>query len=177
MRDRRTVAVDGALNLNVELRPAVEPTDLRGDWRLTLSASGGCAPAVPQDAAARSYGVTILQAGSQLQVQVKSPPMVTAAYWLAIRGRVIDRTVTILLPVDDFYYPFYGLKFFSIVEMLGPARFLAIAGEATGDRAGNAVTGTFKGEFALYRNENGGAVWNQDFSCNRNDHGFRLDRN
>jgi hypothetical protein len=175
-KERRTVVVNGALTLNVELRPAVEPTDLRGDWRLTLSASGGCAPGVPQDVAARSYGVTIQQTGTQLQVQVKSPPTVTAASWLAISGRVVDRTVTITLPVDDFYYPFYGIKFFSIIEMLGAGRFLAFSGTARGDRAGNAVTGGFNGELAVYRNENNGAVWNQDFSCNRADHGFRLDR-
>lgn len=175
-KERRSILVTGHSSLNVELRPTVQPTDLRGDWRLMFTASAACTTAVPEDAAARSYLVTILQAGTQLQVQPKSPSLVPPS-WLQTTGRVVDRTVTLTLPVDDFYYSFYGIKFYSIIEVLGPGRILALGGTARGDRVGDVVTGTFDGDFSLYRNENNGAVWDQILSCGRNDHGFRLDRN
>jgi hypothetical protein len=140
-----------------------------------MSASTACVPAAAADASSRIYMVTIAQTGTLLQIQVKAPVMLNAE-WLKISGRVIDRTVTITMPVDDFYYPFYGIKFYAVQEILGPGRILVIAGTARGDRLGDVVTGSLDGEFALYRNENNGAVWNQDFSCQRSDHGFRLDR-
>jgi hypothetical protein len=174
-KERRTVVVSEHTTINVELRPLIPPTDLRGDWRLTMSASTACVPAAAADASSRIYMVTIAQTGTLLQIQVKAPVMLNAE-WLKISGRVIDRTVTIMMPVDDFYYPFYGIKFYAVQEILGPGRILVIAGTARGDRLGDVVTGSLDGEFALYRNENNGAVWNQDFSCQRSDHGFRLDR-
>ena len=172
---RRTIAVNGHSTANLDVTPTTAPTDVSGDWRLTLNAAPQCSP-IAQDVSSRSYLVTITQMSTTLQLQVKSPSMPSSAFWLSITGRVNDRTVTISLPIDDFYYPFYGIKFYTIIEPLAPARILAIGGTARGDRLGDAVTGKFDGEFALYRNENNGAVWNQESICRGGDHTFRLDR-
>jgi hypothetical protein len=174
-KGRQSIVVTGHTTANVELRPSIEPSDLRGDWRLTLAAAMACESTIPQDAATRSYDVTILQTGTLVSLQFKAP---LGTEWLPVTGRVIDRSVTISLPVDDFYYPFYGVRFYSLVETLGPGRNLALSGTLRGERSGSFVAGTLAGEFALYRNtDGGGAVWNRDTACERTDHSFRLDRN
>ena len=172
-RERRTIAVNAHSTVDLELVPLVEPSDLRGDWHLTLSAAPDCPPSFPRDAATRSYLVTIEQSGTVLQVQVKSPPIIDSD--MQVSGRVVNRTVTMALPMDDFYYPFYGIRFYALVESLGN-RFLAIAGTGRGDRVGNEVAGAFDGEFALYRNHDFGSVRNQDISCHSRAHSFRLER-
>lgn len=173
-KTRQTLVVTAHSNLFFELQPSGPPTDLRGDWRLTLSASPGCGVIVPPEAVTRSYMVTIAQAGTALQLQVNSPPTLTS--FMTITGRAINQTVTISLPFDDFYYSFYGIKFYALVETLGPGRLLALAGTARGDRLRDEITGTFDGEFAQYRQESFGAVFNREFSCQRNDHSFLLQR-
>ena len=172
---RRPLAVNGHIRADLDVTPTTPPTDVSGDWRLTLNTAPQCAP-IAQDVATRSYLVTITQTSTTLQFQVKSPPIPPGVSWLSITGRVIDRTVTLTLPVDDFYYYFYGTKFYALIEPLAPARILAIAGIGRGDRQGDVVAGKFDGEFAVYRNENNGAVWNRDFGCNASDHTFRMDR-
>lgn len=175
-KERRTIIVGGHTTADLVLRPTIAPTDLSGDWRLTLSASSGCVPAVPEDAATRSYSATVTQTVTRLKLELKAPTLATTS--VGLDGVVIDRSVTIFLPVDDFYYATYGLRYYSLVEMLRPERFLALGGTARGGRAGAAVTGTLDGEFALYHRSSGGlGVSNRQFSCRRNDHGFRLDRN
>lgn len=176
-RERRTVVVSEHSTINVQLRPSIQPTDLSGDWRLTLNASSACVPAAAADVSSRTYMVTIAQTGTLLQIQVNAPVMLSNNAGLKISGRVIDRTVTISMPVGGyFYYP--DIKYYAVLERLGPGRVLAIAGTARGDRVGDAVMGNLDGEFALYRNENQGAVWvdDRDYSCQRSDHSFRLDR-
>jgi hypothetical protein len=172
-KERRSLVVTGNTGANLELRASNTPADLRGDWRLTLTASPECPSTFPQDATTRTYVVTIGQTGTVLQFQIKSPFILDG---MPVSGRVIDRTVTLSLPFDDFYYSFYGVKYYAIVEPLAPGRLLAIAGNGRGNRVGDAVDGTLDGEFAMYRNESFGAVRNLDFSCQRNNHGFRLER-
>ena len=111
-----------------------------------------------------------------MQVEVDTPAVATS--WLRLTGRVIDRSVTISLPTDDFYYPFYGVRYYALVETLTADRNLAFGGTMRGERAGSVVSGNFDGEFALYRRGDGqGGVWNRESSCPRSDHTFRLDRN
>jgi hypothetical protein len=174
-RERRTIVVDGHTTADLTLRPAVAPTDLNGSWRLTLTASSSCVPAVPEDAAVRTYRVTVAQTGTFLRIALASPTFPVADD-LRLDGVVIDKRLTVFLPFDDFYYAVYGLRYYSLVETLGASRVLAIAGTARGERAGAAVTGTLDGEFALYSAGGGLGVRNRQFSCMRNDHGFRLDR-
>jgi carboxypeptidase family protein len=174
-KDRRTIVVNENTNADFALRPTVTPTDLNGNWRLTLTASSGCAPGVPEDAATRTYSATVAQTGTFLRIKLESPAI--PAVDVRLDGVVVDRRLTVLLPFDDFYYAAYGLRYYSLVETLGASRVLAIAGTARGERAGNAVTGTLDGEFALYSRGNGFGVSNRQFSCRRSDHGFRLDRN
>ena len=172
-RERRSIVVNAHTTVDVELLTLVEPSDLRGEWRLTLTAAPECPPSFPPNAGTRSYVVTIGQSGTVLEVQVKSPPIIDSDMQLS--GRVVNRTVTISLPMDDFYYPFYGIRFYALVESLGN-RFLAIAGTGRGDRVGNEVAGAFDGEFSLYRNHDFGSVRNQDSSCHSRNHSFRLER-
>ncbi|MGH9315457.1 MAG: carboxypeptidase-like regulatory domain-containing protein [Vicinamibacterales bacterium] len=172
---RQTIMVNGNTTADLVMRPSVAPTDLNGTWRLTLSASKGCVPPVPDDAAARSYSATVVQNGTFLRIELKSPTFPNAAD-LKLDGLVIDRRLTVFLPFDDFYYATYGIRYYSLVETLGPSRMLAIAGTARGERAGTAVTGTLDGEFALYSGGDGLGVRNRQFSCSRSDHDFRLDR-
>jgi len=122
-----------------------------------------------------SEAATIAQTGTALQVELKAPALVTAS--VRLNGLVIDRRATVFLPSDDFYYATYGIRYYALLEMLGTDRFLALEGTARGERAGAAVTGTLDGEFALYRSGDASGARNRQFSCRRNDHGFRLDRN
>jgi hypothetical protein len=170
---RRTVVVtEHNSSVDLELRPQIEPADLRGDWRLTVNASPGCVPAVPTDAASRTYDVTIGQTGTALQIDVHRLPLATAGFKLT--GLVVVRRVTFFVPWSDYYY---GSRYYAIVEMLQPGRFLGITGTARGEQRGASVTGGFDGHLALYSNEFSGGVWNQLFACQRDDHSFRLDRN
>ena len=174
-KTRQSVVVTEHTNsINLNLQPSTTPSDFRGDWRLTLNASSACTSILPADAATRSYLVTIGQTGTALTVRFNSPAIPES--FLQVTGRAVNRTLTLSLPFDDFYYPFYGIKFYAVLEALGPGGFLGISGAARGDRAGDVVTGSFDGEFAVYRNENNGAVWNRDFSCSGGDHTFRMDR-
>jgi hypothetical protein len=174
-RERRTFVVGGHTTADLALRPTVTPTDLNGNWRLTLRASTGCVPAVPEDASTRSYDAAVVQAGTFVRIELKSASLSSTD--VRLEGVVIDRRLTVFLPFDDFYYAAYGLRYYSLVDTLGPSRVLAIAGTARGERAGAAVTGTLDGEFALYLSGSGSSVRSRQFSCWRNDHGFRLDRN
>jgi hypothetical protein len=172
---RRTVVVTAhSQSVDLELRPAVEPADLRGDWRLTLTASPGCMPAVPPDASSRAYNVTIGQTGTALQIEVHGLPVANPAFGFKLSGSVVARRVTISIPWSDYYY---GFRLYAIVEMLQPGRFLGITGTARGEHLGASVAGGFDGHFALYSNESAGGVRNQLLSCQRDDHSFRLDRN
>jgi hypothetical protein len=144
-------------------------------WRLTLTASSSCVPAVPEDAAVRTYNATVAQTGTFLRIALTSPTFPVADD-LRLDGVVIDKRLTVFLPFDDFYYAVYGLRYYSLVETLSASRVLAIAGTARGERAGAVVTGSLDGEFALYSAGGGLGVRNRQFSCTRNDHGFRLDR-
>ena len=163
-------------NANIELRPTIEPSDLRGDWRMTFTASTACGSVIPPDTANRSYDVTITQSGTFVQVQIKNP--VVAASWLRLTGRVVDRSVTMFLPTDDFYYPFYGLRYYALVETFAAGRNLAFGGTMRGERAGSVVSGIFDGEFAVYRGSDGqGGVWNRESSCQRGDHSFSFEKN
>ncbi|HXW04956.1 MAG TPA: hypothetical protein VD833_06985, partial [Vicinamibacterales bacterium] len=172
---RRTIVVSEHSTADLVLRPAVAPANLNGDWRLTLSASSACTPPVPEDAATRSYAATVSQIGTFVRVELRSPELTTPE--ARVEGIVIDRRLTFRLPLDDFYYAAYGLRYYTLIEALGPTRFLAIAGTAHGERLGSAVTGTLDGEFALYLGGGGSGVRNRQFSCWRSDHAFRLDRN
>jgi hypothetical protein len=154
------------------MRPTVTPTDLNGTWTMNLTASAGCVPAFPEDARARNYTAMISQTGTALKLDIQSPAVSTSE----IDGVVIDRTLTLFLPTDDFYYPFYGIRYYSLVEELNPMRLLGIAGTARGRRDGDSVTGTLSGEFAIYGSGNNNSVRQRLVSCQRDDHGFRLTR-
>ena len=95
---------------------------------------------------------------------------------MRLEGTVIDRRLTVLLPFDDFYYAVYGLRYYSLVETLGPTGILGIAGTARGERVGAAVSGMLDGEFSLYGAGDASGVRNRLLSCRRIDHAFRLDR-
>jgi hypothetical protein len=141
---------------------------------MTLTASGSCAPPLPEDAATRSYDATIQQTGTFLRIALKSPSLQTAE--ARLEGRIVDRRLTVLLPVDDFYYAVYGLRYYSLVDALGSTGLLGIAGAARGERVGAAMVGTLDGEFSLYAAGNASGVRNRLLSCKRIDHSFRLDR-
>jgi hypothetical protein len=174
-KTRQTIVVSGNTTADIALRPTVAPTDLNGSWRMTLSASSGCAPPLPEDAATRSYDATIEQTGTFLRIRLKSPSLQTAE--ARLEGRVVERRLTVLLPSDDFYYAVYGLRYYSLVEALGLTGVLGIAGTARGERVGAAVSGTLEGDFSLYAAGTGSGVRNRLLSCKRIDHSFRLDRN
>lgn len=174
-KTRQTIVISGNATADLTLRPTVAPTDLSGSWRMTLKASSRCAPAVPEDAATRSYGATIEQTGTFLRIGLKSPSLPTGQ--VGLEGRVVERRLTVFLPRDDFYYATYGLRYYSLVETLAPTSILGIAGTARGDRVGAAVSGTLDGEFSLYGTAAGSGVRNRYLSCTRGDHSFRLDRN
>jgi hypothetical protein len=172
-RASRTVTVTENTSADITMRPTVAPTDLNGTWTMTLTASAGCAPPFPEDARTRSYTAAIEQSGTALKLDLTAPKLST----YRMDGIVIDRNLTLYLPSDDFYYPFYGIRYYSLVEELAPARFLAVAGTARGQRNGNSVTGTLSGEFALYGTGNSTSVSRRQVSCNRDDHAFSLSRN
>ena len=170
---RQSIDVTNHSTANSQVRPLIAPTDLGGDWQLRINAAAPCASVLAPDVLTRSYRVTITQTGTFVHVQIKSPPIVNG-----LSGRVIGSSVTIAAPIDDSYYPYYGVRFYALIETLGPGRFLALGGTMRGDRADDAVIGTLDGELALYRNYDGSsAVWNRDSACPRTDHTFRLDRN
>ena len=173
-RTRRAIVVSGNTTADFTLRPTVAPTDLNGNWRLTLSAASSCAPAVPEDAATRSYDAAIEQTGTFFRIGLKSPSV--SKDEVRLEGTVIDRRLTVLLPHDDFYYAVYGFRYYSLVEILGPTRILAVAGTARGERVGAAVLGTLDGDFSLYGAGDASGVRNRLLSCTRSDHAFRLDR-
>jgi hypothetical protein len=170
---RQAVVVNQHSTANVELHPLVDPTDLRGDWQLTLTAATPCESVLAPDVWTRSYRVTLTQSGTSVHVQIKSPPIANG-----LSGRVLGSSVTITAPVDDSYYSYYGVRFYTFIETLSPGRFLGVGGTMRGERAGAAVTGTMDGDLSLYRNYDGrDGVWNRETICQRGDHAFRLDRN
>ena len=172
-KTRQTIVVSGNTTADIALRPTVAPTDVSGTWRMTLTASSSCAPPLPEDAATRSYDATIQQTGTFLRIGLKSPSIQTAE--ARLEGRIIDRRLTVLLPVDDFYYAVYGLRYYSLVEAVATG-LLGIAGTARGERVGAAMLGTLDGDFSLYAAGNASGVRNRLLSCKRIDHSFRLDR-
>jgi hypothetical protein len=171
-RASRTVTVTENTSADITMRPTVTPTDLKGTWTMTLTASPGCVPPFPADARTRSYTAAIDQTGTALKVDVTAPGLST----YRIDGTVIDRSLTLYLPIGDFYYSFYGIRYYSLVEQFSSARFLAIGGTARGERTGNSVPGTLSGEFAIYGSGNGTSVGRRQVSCVRDDHGFSLSR-
>lgn len=171
-RASQTIRVTENTSADITMRPTIAPTDLNGTWTMSLTASAGCVPAFPEDARARNYTAMISQTGTALKLDIQSPAVSTNE----IDGVVIDRTLTLFLPTDDFYYPFYGIRYYSLVEELNPMRLLGIAGTARGRRDGDSVTGTLSGEFAIYGSGNNNSVRQRLVSCQRDDHGFRLTR-
>ena len=170
---RQSIDINNHSTANIQLTPLIAPTNISGDWQLTISAAASCGSLLAPDVLTRSYRVTLTQTGTFVFVQIKSPPLVNG-----LSGRVIGSSVTIAAPIDDSYYPYYGVRFYSLIETLGPGRFLALGGTMRGDRVDAVVSGTLDGEFALYRNYDGStAVWNRETACPRADHTFRLDRN
>ena len=169
----RTLSVTANTTADITMQPSTTPTDLNGTWSLTLTASAGCVPPLPDAARSRKYTALVSQTGTALKLDLMTPGVSNGI----MNGLVIDRSLTLFLPTDDFYYPFYGIRYYSLVESLGPTGFLAIAGTARGQRDGNSVTGNLSGEFALYASGNNTSVRSRLASCQRDDHGFRLDRN
>lgn len=171
-RASRTITVRDNTSADITMRPTITPTDLNGTWTMTLTASGGCVPPFPDDARVRSYTTAISQTGTAVNVDVMAPGLST----YRMNGNVVDRRLTLYLPIGDFYYAFYGIRYYSLVEQLTSARFLAIGGTARGERTGNSVAGTVSGEFAIYGTGNGTSVGRRLVSCVRDDHGFSLTR-
>ncbi|MGE5836994.1 MAG: carboxypeptidase regulatory-like domain-containing protein [Acidobacteriota bacterium] len=172
-RESRTIAVTDNMTVDIGMRPTTTPTDFNGTWTITLTASAGCVPRFPEDASSRSYSATVSQTGTALKLDLIAPRVASSR----MNGIVLDQSLTLFLPTDESYYPFYRIRSYSLVEALAPAGFLAIAGTARGQRNGDSVIGTLDGEFAIYASANGSAVWQRQMSCQRDDHGFRLDRN
>jgi carboxypeptidase family protein len=172
-KESRTLSVTENTTADITMRPATTPTDLNGTWSMTLTASPGCVPAFPEDARSRRYTALISQTGTALKLDLMTPGVSDGN----MNGIVIDRSLTFFLPTDDFYYPFYGIRYYSLVEELTPGRFLAFAGTIRGQRNGDVVTGNLNGEFAIYAFGNNTGVRSRLASCERDDHGFRLDRN
>lgn len=171
-RASQTIRVSENMSADITMRPTITPTDLNGAWTMSLTASAGCVPAFPEDVRARNYTAVISQTGTALKLDIQS----AAVSNNQIDGIVVDRTLTLFLPTDDFYYPFYGIRYYSLVEELNFMRLLAIAGTARGRRDGDSVTGTLSGEFAIYGSGNNNSVRQRQVSCQRDDHAFRLTR-
>jgi hypothetical protein len=171
-RASRTFTVTDNTSADITMRPTITPTDLNGTWTMTLTASAGCVPPIPDDARMRRYTAAIDQTGTAVKMDVMAPGLST----YRIDGSVIDRRLTLYLPIGDFYYATYGFRYYSLVEQLTSARFLAIGGTARGERTGNSVPGTLSGEFAIYGSGNGTSVGRRQQSCQRDDHGFSLTR-
>jgi hypothetical protein len=171
-RASRAVTVTENTSADITMRPTITPTDLNGTWTMTLTASAGCVPPFPDDVRTRRHTAAIDQTGTSVKMDVTAPGLST----YRIDGTVIDRRLTLYLPIGDFYYPSYGTRYYSLVEQLAPARFLAIGGTARGERTGNSVAGTLSGEFAIYGTGNGTSVASRQVFCRRDDHGFSLTR-
>lgn len=145
----RSILVTDHQTVDFHLEPLPTYDSLTGDWTLTLYAALSCGPAIA-NAASRTFQARITQRGSQFTVDFSSPTrIILPDYPSTGYGGVGGNTIGLSLQWsgnEERNPPAWVL-----LDMLEPGRFVGIGGSAKGQRVGNTITGTFSGQFAVYR--------------------------
>ena len=180
----RSILVTDHQTVDFHLEPLPGYDSLTGDWTLTFYAARSCGPAIPANAASRSFQARMTQRGSQLTMDFSSPTRITLPDYPSTGfGGVGGNSMGFYLQRsgnEEHYPPRWVL-----LDMLEPGRFVGISGPAEGQRVGNTVTGTLSGFFEVYRSPGGNYLapgTTLESSCLRKIgvdaelHAFRLDR-
>jgi hypothetical protein len=151
------------------LQPGSSPTDVSGDWRMTIVPSTACAM-LPDDMGPRGYAANIAQSGPRVSIRITGPVMKPPV----VSGRVLGQHLTFTLSsVADYYY--HGNPTYDLVELLDPTRFLGVDGTFDGDTSGAQLRGTLNGRLAVYAGTNYFAS-HLVTACAAKDHGVLLQR-
>jgi hypothetical protein len=181
----RSLVLTDHQTVDFNLEPVPHYDSLNGNWRLTLTASPDCGLDIPGDVAVRTYDARIVQRGPQLTIGVSFPNrVILEGYGSDGFGGVGSDTVSIRFQSSG--PGEYDPPRWSLLELLGPRRFLGIGFLAEGRRVGNTITGWLSGTFAIFRSAGAnyldpGTVL--ESSCYRKIgvhdpiHSFRLERN
>jgi hypothetical protein len=180
----RSILVTDHQTVDFHLEPLPGYDSLTGDWTLTFYAAPSCRPAIPADAASRTFQARMTQRGAQLTVDFSSPTrVILPGYPSTGFGGVGGNTVGFSMQRsgnEERNPPLWVL-----LDMPEPGRFVGISGSAKGQRVGNTITGTLSGSFEVYRNPAANYLapgTTLESSCRRMTgvdaelHAFRLDR-
>lgn len=172
--DTRTVSVTANSAQNFELRPMLPSLPVAGTYRLTFTASGGCASQLPEGARVRTYDARMNQTEVRLLVNVNGAQFALDpasgrgnSFFGTIRGNIVSFSME-----DDYYY-----ESFALVEQLGPTTYLTIAGNANGTAASSSIAGSLDGGFVIWEAPTGFySARRRTASCHAGDHQFRFVR-
>ena len=147
-----TVTVTGDQRLDLDITPAVNPTNVAGAYGVTLTISPAC-NAVPDEHKKRTYTATIQQTGARLQIQLsdaKFVPERPPAEKNRFEGKVVGNTVTFDLG-DSYSVFYYGAI---VQEVLPDGQILGIWGTMT-TPAAPMMAGNLVGGFVFGQNNRG----------------------
>ena len=166
----KSVAMTQDRVLNFEILPAVAPTAMAGNYRLTFTASQRCASQLVEEARTRIYSARINQDQARVDVLLSDANFVpSAGSGNAFQGRIEANSVT--FSSGDWYS-------YDVVEQLGPTTYLAIWGTATATVTLPTISGGFNGSMELWEAPDGFYAMGrrQVASCSASDHQFTFTR-
>jgi len=149
-----TVAADQVLDFQIQ--PLVDPTDVSGAYRLTMTASSICrssyygqSPLSPE-ARTRTYDAVLTQDSARVRVELSGADFVPfpgdpqTYSGRAFSGQVSGRTITFNISGD----PETGL--FDLLERLTPTTYLSVGGKLVATIRPSTIEGDLDGLFTEY---------------------------
>lgn len=164
----KSVALTQDRVLNFEILPAVAPTAIAGNYRLTFTASQRCASKLVEEARTRIYSARINQDQARVDGLLSGANFAlepSTGIGNGFQGRIEANSVT---------FSFADWYFDGVVEQLGPATYLSIWGTATAIVTLPTISGGFNGGMELWEAPNGFYAMGrrQVASCSASDHQF-----
>jgi hypothetical protein len=191
VRDRVSLhaKVDGYLNrmeeidvtdhraFDFEMVPDHQRTDLRGSYTLTIARTAclSWAGAPPES---RSYVATVAQDGPQLTVTLSGADfIVTGGRGNSFTG-VLDGGNRVTFTIGDpiYYYAYYNLGHYDLVERISNTSSLLISGKVTAGLTSRGMSGTLNGAFMVTQAAAPPASTRIQAYCYGNAHRFEMVR-
>ena len=143
----RTVAVNDHQRIDLDINPSNPRPNLGGNYRLTVTASEGCA-SLPDDGRSRSYDAVVQQEGPRLTVLLSGPEFVVASGESLNRFTGLAEPDRAVFSIGDqgsgwYYYYYYATP--DVMEILSPSRYFIFGGTASTTIATDGLRGTLSG--------------------------------
>lgn len=174
------VAVSDHQILDVELAPSRPRPDLSGPYTLTITTSGACSDALPEEHRSRTYTAVVTQSGPEVQVKLEGADFVVDREGRGNRftgtlDAQSERVTFFLRFLAEYYYPNFIDLHPDVVERITGSRHLVISGSVTTPVSSTRLAAPLNGSVEIIESANL-QRFTRIAGCKSSEHEFRLAR-